>query len=349
MHTFEATTADELWLRAVERLRSTSEGRVQESRAGVTHELLHVGFTLRDPRQRWVISRDPSISVAFAIAEVVGILNGRRDAGFLNYWNRDLPRFAGTGNTYHGAYGHRLRSNFGFDQLERGYLVFKHQPHTRQVVLQIWDPRIDFPAEDGRPVAEDIPCNICSLLKVRDGRLEWLQVMRSNDLFKGLPYNFVQFTCLQEVLAGWLGLEVGEYTHISDSLHLYDYDFESAYNAQPSASVINRDSLLLPKNESDAVWAEMNRCAEELGQPDVTTERLVELSSSSDLPPAYNNLLVVLAAEAARRRKDAETGLRIVEYCTNTLLKELWLRWTMRKRKEADKRGAATPERSQTA
>lgn len=45
--------------------------------------------------------------------------------------------------------------------------------------------------------------------------------MRSNDVHRGLPYNVVQFTTLQEVMAGWLGLEVGGYHHWSDSLHLY--------------------------------------------------------------------------------------------------------------------------------
>jgi len=75
----------------------------------------------------------------------------------------------------------------------------------------------DFPDEEGRPASQDILCNVLSMLKIRDGRLEWTQVMRSNDLFRGVPYNFVQFTVLQEVIAGWLGLEVGAYDHVSDS------------------------------------------------------------------------------------------------------------------------------------
>ena len=45
--------------------------------------------------------------------------------------------------------------------------------------------------------------------------------MRSNDIVFGLPYNFLQFTFLQEIIAGWLNVDVGEYMHISDSLHMY--------------------------------------------------------------------------------------------------------------------------------
>ena len=35
--------------------------------------------------------------------------------------------------------------------------------------------------------------------KVRQGKLEWSQIMRSNDVLLGMPYNFIQFTGLQEI------------------------------------------------------------------------------------------------------------------------------------------------------
>mgnify|MGYP001616510912 FL=1 len=48
---------------------------------------------------------------------------------------------------------------------------------------------------------------------------------RSNDFILGLTYtNIVQFTTLQEVLASALGVDIGPYTHISTSLHLYEDD-----------------------------------------------------------------------------------------------------------------------------
>ena len=50
--------------------------------------------------------------------------------------------------------------------------------------------------------------------------------MRSNDVLLGTPYNFVQYTSLQEILAGWLDIGVGSYNHYSDSLHLYERDIK---------------------------------------------------------------------------------------------------------------------------
>jgi len=65
-------------------------------------------------------------------------------------------------------------------------------------------------------------CNIAATFKLRQGKL-WMSVFnRSNDVILGLTStNIVQFSTIQEVLASWLGVGVGPYTHYSDSLHLY--------------------------------------------------------------------------------------------------------------------------------
>jgi len=82
MHLFEGTTADEVWLMAASKFEDANAVREQSSRAGLTRELLGAVFTIKNPRQRWITSRQPAINPAFAIAEVVWIVSGRRDAAF---------------------------------------------------------------------------------------------------------------------------------------------------------------------------------------------------------------------------------------------------------------------------
>ena len=182
----ESTTADDLWLKAVDHFR-IGQSATQSSRVGLTDELLHAALSLQDPRQRWVVSRGPAMNPAFALAEVIWLLRGRNDSAFLTYFNSELPTYAGSGSTFHGAYGYRIRHHLGIDQLKKAYQTLRSNSDSRQVVIQIWDSVIDFPDEDGTEAAPDIPCNICAMLKVRNGRLEWTQIMRSNDLFRGLP------------------------------------------------------------------------------------------------------------------------------------------------------------------
>ena len=237
IQTIKGKTADDIWLGVSEAFRLNQSVRAQPSRGGKTVEILHVALSLENARERWVTCRRPAINVAFALAEVVWLITGRNDSGFLTYWNRRLSTFAGSSDFYHGAYGHRLRRHFGLDQLDAAYRALLKNGESRQVALQIWDPRVDLPLEDGTPSNQDIPCNVMAMLKLRSGTLEWMQIVRSNDVFLGLPHNLVQFTTLQEVLAGWLQVDVGTYNQLSDSLHVYDRDLSNVLNSHvPSFS-----------------------------------------------------------------------------------------------------------------
>lgn len=327
---FDAETADDLWQRLSAFFGDARRMAAQASRAGDTHEILHAALTVRQPRQRWMPSRTPPVNPAFAIAEVIWIVAGRRDARFLNFFNTSLPKFAGDGPTYHGAYGYRLRRHFGLDQLERAFEVLSNRPEQRQVTLQIWDPAVDLPAPSGAAAAADIPCNITSLLKVRGGRLEWLQVMRSNDVYRGLPYNVVQFTALQEVLAGWLGLELGSYNHVSDSLHIYAEDVRHL-NGQdgPRPEVWNADSIALRKEQSEQAFADAAALTEQIiGAGGADEVRAVIDGAQAE--PAFLNMLLVLGAEAARRHRSRATAQQLVERCTNPVYRYLWDRWAQR-------------------
>lgn len=329
-HTFEGRTADEAWQQIAESFRGAEYVKVQPSRAGQTREILHACITVEDPTQRWVLSRRPVMNLAFALAEIIWIVRGRNDSAFVNFFNRELKDYAGKGPTYHGAYGHRLRKMFEVDQLERARSALAANPNSRQVVLQMWSAKQDLPDVDGREVERDIPCNVTSLLKIRGGRLEWLQLMRSNDVYRGLPYNFVQFTALQEIVAGWLGLELGAYHHVSDSLHVYDDCAANIVQSTPVKAALNTDSLALPKSESDAAFVRLEEAADCVVSPETAPEDLDFLSRSLELPRAYENILHVLCAEGARRRGVRRLSSQIIARCNNPAYLQLFEGWLAR-------------------
>jgi thymidylate synthase len=330
---FEGRTANEAWSGAAAAFLVEGMAQEQASRAGSTREILHAAFTIRDPLERWVLARRPAINPAFAIVETIWILAGRDDSALPNHWHPGLPKYTGGGDRYHGAYGYRLRRRFGFDQLKRAYLTLKNNPDSRQVVLQIWDPRIDLPDEEGRPAAQDVPCNVLSMLKVRDGKLEWTQVMRSNDLFRGVPYNFVQFTILQEVMAGWLGLELGSYDHLSDSLHVYEDDFGALKAFDGRVEIVsNTDSLRLPKAESDGAFATLEGRLDAMTDDRLREGRMRELVEGDGLPEAFKNLLRIAAADSARRRGWIGLSKAAAGECTNDALLQVWEGWSSRMR-----------------
>lgn len=326
--TFHAETANAAWQKIAKVFKAGTAASAQISRAGQTREILHAAISIVNPRERWVVSRTPPINPAFALAEVIWIMTGRNDSAFLNYFNSALPKFAGKGATYHGAYGYRLRRQLGIDQLDRAYNVLKYKPESRQVVLQIWNGAIDLPLARGMEAAEDIPCNIVSMLKVRGGRLEWTQILRSNDVYRGLPYNFVQFTTMQEIMAGWLGLKLGNYNQISDSLHVYNDDMANVKESVKLSVARNSDSLSLPKKQSDRVFLEMGRVTNAIIRPEMGERRLIKLAENFDGPQAYKNIISLLCAESARKRKMPAVAAEIMGGCDNPAYSQLFSRWS---------------------
>lgn len=324
-NTLECESADELWLEASKWFEEGGIADSQTSQHGQNAEVLNAGLSLKNPRDRWVAARTPTLNIAFAIAEVIWILTGRKDSKFLTYFNNSLTKYVGTDNDYHGAYGYRLRSHFGIDQIDRVAEVLEASVNSRQVVLQIWDSNSDLPNSNGISKAKDIPCNVCALLKVRNSKLEWTQIMRSNDFYRGLPYNLVQFTTLQEVIAGRLGLGIGTYHQLSHSLHLYTTDGEISPMRSLNNLPGNIDSLSLPKIESERAFEELGKFGDFLVNGGINSSDWKSRLKNIEVPAAFANLAAVLSAEALRRKgKDPQEALG---YCSNPCFKALFEKW----------------------
>lgn len=316
-------TANDMWIQAYNAvINSDSVG----SRNGTTREILHAALSINDPVQKWVSCRTPPISIGYALADLIWILAGSDDAQVINYWNTALPNYAGEYRYYPGAYGNRIFYKHGINQLEKVYETLKNNPESRQAVIIIWDPKIDLPYCDGFSNNKDIPCNICSLIKVRNGKLEWTQIMRSNDLVLGLPYNIVQFTSIQEILASWLNVEVGTYNHISDSLHIYEEKLTSS--GMNDLTVINGDSLGISKYDFPNVINILYKNMQIISQDTkLTTSQLVDISNQETGYEAYNNILRILCAYAANKRQDYEAREIIINLCTNQAYITMWNNW----------------------
>lgn len=325
----EGNSADDIWTKSVKMILNTKISTLCETRLGPAKELLHVAITLKNPRERWVTSRYPAMNPAFALAELIWILNGANDANVINFWNPKLPQYAGDCKTYHGAYGNRIRKHFGIDQLLSAYNILKHNPSSRQVVLQIWDSKVDLPNQQGQPVSNDIPCNICSVIKIRNDKLEWMQIVRSNDAFLGLPYNFIQFTSIQEILSGWLGVSLGEFHQVSDSLHIYEHDI-SVLKVTPKVRVTNSDVISVTKREFDSIIKKMYKIMCILSERNINFKEIYNLTHKKISISPYNNMMLIISADAARRKGLLPLACDLVSECTNPLYKHLWHQWVRR-------------------
>lgn len=315
-------TANDIWEQAY---KSVTDASSIETRGGRTKEILHATMSINNPLQKWITCKVPPMSIGYALAELIWILSGSDDAQTINFWNPALPKYAGDYNNYPGAYGSRIMYRYGFNQLERVYHTFKNCPESRQVVVLIWDPKIDLPKHGGIPNNNDIPCNICSLLKVREQKLEWMQIMRSNDLVLGLPYNLVQFTSIQEILASWLNIEVGTYNHVSDSLHIYEKN-EPSLGIQ-RCDITNTDSLKIDKRDFEGVINKIYSSMFDISHTECDESKLLGIAMQSTGYEAYDNILRVICTYAAYKMHLEKSQEKIISECTNPIYQVMWLNW----------------------
>jgi thymidylate synthase len=223
-----ADSASELFTRACHAVLAS--GNPAAPRGLPTIEVLGASLTLTNPRRRLVdVSPARVINPAFAAAEAVWILSGSDDP-WIYLYNERLADYADDGRLM-GAYGPRLRRWHGtVDQLARVRQQLAEDPGTRRAVIQLFDPEAD--SGDYR----DVPCTLGYRFFLRDGLLHMHTTMRSQDLWLGFCYDIFTATIVQELLARWIGAELGSYWLCVDSLHLYDRDLPKAQQL-PRATV----------------------------------------------------------------------------------------------------------------
>jgi thymidylate synthase len=136
---------------------------------------------------------------------------------------------------------------------------------------------------------------------------------------------------LQEVLAGWIGVNIGPYVQLSDSLHVYTRDLQDVEAASRVPAARNDDSIALPRESAVRSLADLESRVNELIRPGLDLSTFEKLSFCDDLPIGYANLLAILGADVARRRGWTDMMARSVTRCTNAALVQMWERWHARK------------------
>lgn len=174
---------------------------------------------MRIPNRKW----NPFL----ALAEIIWILTGNGNVDWISYFGSNMRSFQdGTNPDFHAAYGLRMRKWEGrqgpqttykfVDQFQQVIRKLKKSPNSRQAIISLWDPE-----RDNLVDSKDYPCNNWIGYTLRDGVLEQMVVIRSNDLVWGTPYNAVQFTHVHAYVAGCLGVKMGKFSYVINNLHYY--------------------------------------------------------------------------------------------------------------------------------
>ena len=193
-----------------------NDGVARDPRGMPTIEIQQATLQLEDPSARYPRLPHRNANIFALVAETAWVLAGRADLAFIvNYLPR-MSHYSQDGSTLAGAYGPRIRNWGGLDQINRVLDLLGKDPHSRRAVISLFDPARDYDTE-----SLDVPC--CNQLQfmINRGRLDLTVYSRSMDIMWGSAINVFEWTTLQEALANWLDVPMGEYFHHVGSLHLY--------------------------------------------------------------------------------------------------------------------------------
>jgi len=218
-------------------------------------EILNFGITIENPYSNLFLNAKRSIPIDYLVNELILYFSGTRDLDHFgkasSFWNK----IANDDGTVNSAYGHLIfveenidnttQWNWAFDQLIK-------DKDSRQSVMHFNKPHHQL---DG---IKDFPCTLDVQFFIRENKLNMTTHMRSNDVIKGVTFDFPFFMILQQCMLVKLqmtypDLEMGQYNHLSGSMHAYENDFKLienmlAYDFYPSNTPRVSEDLVLNDN-----------------------------------------------------------------------------------------------------
>lgn len=202
-----------------------------------TLELSAFGFTILDPRRRYLSVPERRWSIVYAIGEFCWHARGGTSVDEIAHYAPKWKILNKQANAFGSCYGAKVfgSKGNGSSQWECVYNLLKCDPDSRRGVLFFSGDEFDI-----KDVDSDIACAISLQFLIRGGSLDAVCTMRSNDVILGMSYDIFLFTMLQEMMALKLNVSVGSYHHFAGSMHMYARDFDIANKILKSDSIVSR-------------------------------------------------------------------------------------------------------------
>ena len=222
-------TIDDVWKEWYDSITKDTTGTESSRDGAVVGEVINAVTVIEDPTRCILKSPIRKLPMRYCVGELLWYLSGNPKLSAIQLYTNAWDRMSDDGDTVNSNYGHRIQhaidefDNSVFDQLKMCEELLQKDPNTRLAVIHIQQARnvIVNPTKD-------LNCTVCLQFFIREGKLYMTTYMRSNDLWMGFPNDVFQFTCIQVYLAMRLNLQLGTYTHVAGSLHLYERDYKKS-------------------------------------------------------------------------------------------------------------------------
>lgn len=159
-----------------------------------------------------------------AAAEVAWCFMGQGNIRWLRKHTKIWDVFADENGNLEEAYGYRWRHAFGYDQLKTAIDRLAKDPSDRRIWISSWDPRFDLQDMEQKTV----PCPVGFTLSTYENRLNSSLMIRSSDVFIGLPLDVMRHALVMRAIANSLAIRMGYMRITLAHPHIYESQWDMA-------------------------------------------------------------------------------------------------------------------------
>jgi len=190
-------------------------------------ENTNVSLVLENPLNCLFKSPVRSSQKKYISAELLWYFFGNNDISFISKFSSFWEKIS-IGGRANSAYGHlifTLENEHELKQYQWALSSLLKDRDSRQAIMHFNMPRHQYDSNT------DFPCTLYGIFHIRENRLNFTVHMRSNDVVWGLANDIAFFVVLQcqmlnHLKAKYPELELGTYTHVADSYHLYSHHYD---------------------------------------------------------------------------------------------------------------------------
>ena len=193
-------------------------------------ECINVAMVIEDPYDNLFKFEDKTLTLPskYTKKEMCLYLNATDKLSLFEKASPFWKKIANDDGTVNSAYGNLIFNSSlddGRSQFDWAFDCLKADRDSRQAFMRFNN------MQHQHAGVKDLPCTFIMMFHIRNNALHATIDMRSNDIVKGLIHDEPSFVLFQHLMLLRLRevypeLQMGTYTHISHSLHLYEPDFD---------------------------------------------------------------------------------------------------------------------------
>lgn len=249
-----------------------ANGIENNARGTKSIELLDVALEISDPRKCLYLNEERGSQKKYIAAEFLWYYMGRNDAAFISRWAKFWESIQNPDGTVNSAYGNLIFNRWKNDAMSQYQWAIKSllaDKNTRQAVMHFNRPDHQYVGN------KDFVCTMYANCHIRNNKFYMSVFMRSNDAIWGTPTDVAFFCSLQiqmfnHLKAAYPDLELGSYTHVANSYHVYDRHY----------SLVKR--MMQSKFESETLPPIVSNLIEINGNPSQSLQTLMASIMSTE-------------------------------------------------------------------